>query len=715
MHKLDQTRRNAGELFPFPEPGRLVEENPPCLSWLKVPEAEDYTAVIYHAGREIWRGTTRENWIVPDPLPAPGDYTWNLFTKDAERGEIPFTLAERHAVIHRITGEELYDAIADERPRHLFSASDLEELRNREAVIAVLKRNIEAAYRDGIPARPMYHRDPDALPYREYFGRFRDYCDRDLIACALGYAVLGDEKAGEHAKELLLTFCDWNPAGPCSLVGRWGDEVGLSMARCLPTAFDLLWPLLSDKERDYAARTVRAYGAQCYERLAKLDFPQNPGNSHAGRIPAYLGEAAAVLKGTGVQSREEAVCWLDCALGIYGGIFPYFGTPDGGWAEGPFYCTSYVKWFLPFFSLAERYAGANFLERPFYQRLTQFLLHFASPAFENHPFADGYWCSPEDEEWPGFFAQDPLRVYADRFGPDLARQRERDMPMPDVWRLHLLDLFLPAGKAPEVSLTGEASDMAVFPDAGFVALHTDLRHPESDFAVLARASKFGSDSHRHPDQGSFALFSGGVALVSPSGYFGREYGSAHHRLWCNSTRAHNAILVDGEGQAPFSMNSVGRIVEVRDNGEEKTAVLDLTEAYPMLTLWRRTLTLGADSLTVTDEIEAASPVEITWPLHTLSRPETAGDVLTISRRGKTMTVTPTAGDLHLSEVLDTFPVDLNEGVPEAYRVTMPDQFHATWKTPRREKHRITVVLACGEDAQKDREILVKSDELKNGA
>ena len=163
------------------------------------------------------------------------------------------------------------------------------------------------------------------------------------------------------------------------------------------------------------------------------------------------------------------------------------------------------------------------------------------------------------------------------------------------------------------------------------------------------------------------------------------------------------------------MNSVGRIVEVRDNGEEKTAVLDLTEAYPMLTLWRRTLTLGADTLTVTDEIEAKSAVEITWPLHTLSRPDTAGDVLTISRRGKTMTVTPVTGDLHLYEVLDAFPVDLNEGVPEAYRVTMPAQFHATWKTPRREKHRITVVLACGEDAQKVPEILVKSDELKNGA
>ncbi|MBQ3708674.1 MAG: heparinase II/III family protein [Clostridia bacterium] len=693
MRRIEERRTSPGQLFPFPEDGRLVEENPPCLSWLRVPDAAEYTAVIYRDGHEIWRGSTRENWIVPDPLPGPGVYTWNLFTADAERGERTFTLAEKHAVIRRASASAFYDAIPDERPRHLFSASDLGELRERTDIIAVLRRNIDEAYRDGIPERPLFHRDPDALPYREYFGRFRDFCDRDLIACALGYAVLGDGDAGAHAKELFLTFCDWNPAGPCSLVGRWGDEVGLSMARCLPSVLDLLWPLLDPKERDYAARTVRAYGEQCFERLERLDFPENPGNSHAGRIPAYLGEAAAVLKGTGVQSREEAVRWLDCALGIYGGIFPYYGTPDGGWAEGPFYCTSYVKWFLPFFSLAERCAGVNFLERPFYQRLTQFLLHFADPAFENHPFGDGYWCAPEDAEWPGFFAQDPMRVYADRFGPALARERERDTPKPALWQLHLLDLFLPSGKPPEVSLTGDAGNIAVFPDAGFAALHTDLAHPERDFAILMRASKFGSDSHRHPDQGSFALFLCGIALVSPSGYFGREYGSAHHRLWCNSTRAHNAILVDGEGQAPFSMTSVGKIVEVRDDGETKRAVLDLTEAYPMLTLWRRTLILGNGSLNVIDEIEADHPVAVTWPLHTLSRPVPDGNAVTVERRGARMMVTPQEGDLTLEEILDRFPVDLNEGVPEAYRVTMPEQFHLYWKTPRRAVHRIEVELA----------------------
>ena len=692
MERLEQRRKRPGEIFPFPEEGRLVEENPPCLTWLKVPGKTLYTAVLYREGREIWRGSTEKNYLVPDPLPGPGEYTWNLFAGDAERGEIRFTLSERAVTIRRTTGEALYDAIPEERPRHLFSPSDLDALRERTSVAETLRRNIEAAMADGIPERPMFHRDPDALPYREYFGRFRDFCDRDLIACVLGYAVLGDNAAGKHAKELLLTFCDWNPAGPCSLVGRWGDEVGLSMARCLPAALDLLWPLLSDKERDYAARTVRAYGEQCFERLRRLDFTQNPGDSHAGRIPAYLGEAAAVLKGTGVQSREEAVLWLDEALDIYGGIFPYYGTPDGGWAEGPFYASSYTKWYLPFFSLVERFTGCRFLDRPFYQRLPQFFLHFASPYFENHPFGDGYWCGSADPEWPGFFAQNPLRVYAARTGPELARLRAEEAEKTDLYLLHLLDLYLPDGEPPTALLNREAADTAVFPDAGFVSMHTDLAHPEKDLAVLARASKFGSCSHRHADQGSFALFFGGTALVSPSGYFGREYGSEHHRLWCRTTRAHNAILVNGEGQAVGSVEDTGRIVSCTDEGEGKTAVLDLSAAYPSLERWTRTLMLEEGRLTVTDEIDGREDVEITWPLHTLSRPEADGNTVRLTRRGVTLEVRPAEGGLTLTDILDRFPVDLNAGQPEAYHVTMPPQYHIFWQTERRRHHRITVVL-----------------------
>ena len=397
-----------------------------------------------------------------------------------------------------------------------------------------------------------------------------------------------------------------------------------------------------------------------------------------------------VLRGTGIQTEEEAVAWLDYALDIYGGIFPYFGTPDGGWAEGTFYSTSYTKWYLPFFSAVERYGGCRFLDRPFYQRLTQYFLHFASLEFENHPFGDGYWCAPADIEWPGFFAQNPCHIYAERFGPALAMERAEKAAKQPLYLLHLLDLFLPAGTAPEVSLTGEVSNIQAFPDAGFVSMHTDIANADGDFALMARASKFGSDSHRHADQGSFALFYGGKALITPSGYFGRQYGSKHHFGWLKTTKAHNAILVDGEGQPESSMLSVGRILSCEERDGVKTAQLDISEAYAALKCWKRTFELTEGQLLVIDEIEADHPVVITYPLHTLSQPVAEGNDVTVERGAARLHIRPMEGDLRDCEITDRFAVDLNEGEPAAYHVTMPQQYHMKWQTPARKVHKIVV-------------------------
>ncbi len=61
-----------------------------------------------------------------------------------------------------------------------------------------------------------------------------------------------------------------------------------------------------------------------------------------------------------------------------------------------------------------------------------------------------------------------------------------------------------------------------------------------------------------------------------------------------------------------------------------------------------------------------------------------------------MRAEPLEGDLTLSEILDRFPVDLNAGVPDAYRVTMPPQYHVYWRTDKKRRHRITVRMTVTE-------------------
>ncbi len=724
MKKLEQKRTSHQQVFPFPVEGELVWETPPCFVWITIKGAA-YTVVVRTEEGEIWRGRTDKNYLVPEQVMLPGRYEWNVYAmidgEEYERGWVAFEIAQEAVEFLRPTGRQIYEAVPERiRPRHLFEKGDVQKLLNiHVSDVETLKRNIEQAYQDGMPEEPRFYDDPEVMPYREYFGRHRDYVDRNLVACALGYQLLGDAKAGVHAKNLLLTICSWDPDEESSLLEGEGDELGLSHARCLPAAYDMLDELLNEEERALVINRVAAYAQQCEDRLLQTDFVANPGNSHVGRLPAYLGEAAMVLKGTSVGhetdgvdgaaitylprydrliTEETLIRWLDLAAEIFGGIFPFYGGPDGSWGEGPFYATSYTKWYLPFFNAVDRFVGISYLNRPFYQRLAHYMLHFADPFAENHPFGDGYWCRSEDAEWPGFFAQNPFRIYAEKFGPAEAAYMESQIPQPELFKLHLLDIFLPVREAAgQQHITGKAEKAQSFPYAGLVSLRSQLVPREgsaSGIAAMARASRYGSASHSHPDQGSFALFYNGTALISPSGYFGRAFGSQHHQWWTNTTQAHNCILVDGQGQLRESHEAMGETVTCTEKDGIYTAELDLTGAYPMLQKYVRHLIMDekACTLTVRDDVYAKEPVQIDWLLHSLSEPiestsDKAGCVV-IERNGVRLDVQPQTGlDVH-TRITDQFGVDLNEGEPEAFHVSMPKQYHMAWRTakPKTEHH-----------------------------
>jgi len=698
---LSQERTKGMLLFPSPRPGETMYETPPSLSWLKAEGVSRYRVVIADEnGKELWCAETTKNAAVPDKILQPGNYRWNLWGDGEERGWQDFTISSGAVEFLRPTVEEVLAGIPDIRPRHLFAADDIETLRStRSAELETLRRNVALAYTRPIPSPPMAHIDRETwyLAMRRYLGGtdgFRDDCDRDLVACCLAYALLDDEQAAERARVSLLTILGWNPEGPCSPDGEWGDEPGLSLARCLPSIYDLLHNYLTPRERRLTERCIAHYASLVEGRLLKLDFMYSPGDSHAGRIPAYLGEAALVLHGTGTVPEETLKRWLSYALEIYGSVFPHFGGPDGGWAEGVFYGSSYTKWYLPFFSAVARFSGKNFLDRPFYQRLPHYFLHFAAPGRENHPFCDGYWCNSDDDEWPGFYAQNPFRVYSQRTGPKLAKEWAQKLAAPEVFRLHLLDVFLPDMPPPSKNVSFEASDAQAFPDSGFAALHTSLADYENDTALMLRASRYGGVSHQHADQGSFALSHGKTTLITPSGYYGAGYGTKHHFEWTRHTPAHNCILVDGEGQ-PWKHISTAKITACGIDGDMRYAEADLIAAYPMLKSYTRTYTLekrgDASVAVVCDIINADKPVTISFLNHTLSKPQChVNGTVTVERDGTKLEIIPRQGLEPIVTSSDKFGVDLNQDVQPGFEVEAPSQFHLRWESEAAAEHKIVV-------------------------
>ena len=292
-----------------------------------------------------------------------------------------------------------------------------------------------------------------------------------------------------------------------------------------------------------------------------------------------------------------------------------------------------------------------------------------------------------------------MRVYGELTDNPSVRERMALYPDPEVYLLHLLDIFLPiqpiAGAPVE-----PVRDMAVFPEAGFASIHTDVRRRERDLALLIHATPFASGSHRPADQGAFAIFYRGSAFLTPSGYFGREYGTAHHMQYTNQTIAANALLIDGEGQPYRDVHAIGRIVDWGEKNGVSHVRADLTAAYPMLTRYIRIFRLAGRTITVTDALEAEVPVSVTYNLHAVAKPELAGECAAISREVDghrvTLTIRPLIGDLCDLTCTDRFAVDLNAGVPEEYRVTMPVQYHLSWRTAKKCAHTIVVRYEIGE-------------------
>ena len=251
MNIMRQIRTHGGQVFPFPRPDEIVYETPPVFLWLKEAGAEYYKIEIKKEnGTMIWSAEVERNAAVPDIILPPGRYSWNIYGGGLERGEQFFNIADNAVCFLRPTADEVLNGLPAERPRHLFCGNDIALLRKmRTSELETLRRNVRLALAAPLPLPPDFHLTGDILKYREYFGAHRDTCDRNLVALALASVLLDDDKAGEHAKKLMLTLCSWNPDGPCSPDWVWGDEIGLSHARCFPAVYDLLWTRLSEKER----------------------------------------------------------------------------------------------------------------------------------------------------------------------------------------------------------------------------------------------------------------------------------------------------------------------------------------------------------------------------------------------------------------------------------------------------------------------------------
>jgi hypothetical protein len=389
-------------LFPCPPDGAPVGVNPPGFAWWQAEGASEYRLIVHSgAGKPVIRAAQ-----IKDPvyLPArtlpPGDYQWDVEALDAtgnvlaRRGMWRFTVPHNLPELPWEDPKDLLKQMPDSHPRYIFLEDDLPRIRrslnqSRRRAWEAVKQLAERALKVPLPEPPRYHtfdgRTRQRMGYTTYFREFRRRVDGVLSPLSVAYLLSGDERYGLAAKKLLLEIESWGIDGPMSVLSRFGDEPGLSMAKHGHRAYDWLYPLFDESERERVRNLTAARARQVFTRLRKQDYLARPGSSHNGRMIAYLSEYAVVMK----DEVPDAAAWLDYSLRAMTTFYPHWGGADGGWAEGISYALSYNAVYLPAIESLRTATSFDLYKRPFYRKVRNFFLYCTSPIGEIKPFGDG--------------------------------------------------------------------------------------------------------------------------------------------------------------------------------------------------------------------------------------------------------------------------------------------------------------------------------------
>ena len=666
--------------FVRPEMDQVLSVSPPGFSWwLAAPEGEaSYRLeVLSSGGRTIYEADgIAENIHVPDIVFPAGHYTWTIeaydqsgFKKDTrEFGS--FSIATDAMADPWTPPADLLARVPKEHPRLLYPKDQLEVIR------ATLKTTRKEAYENLIrladeylgteaPVEPDYDEIEDralrALAYRVSFREMRGYHLGAMTNTALAYLMTGKKEYGETAKTILLGATEWDPNGISSILAPYGDEIGLGLVKSEALTYDWIYDLLTPEERERVEEMIVARADEMVRRLRRRNFMSHPQESHNGRLPGYLIEHALVL-----AEHPNAVEWLDYALKVSLTVHPHWAGRDGGWAQGLAYGNAYNAMLITPLESLRIATGKNLWQYSFYNKSPYFWVYCMSPYGEIRGFGDSYQGSAARS---AVGLRGLLQFHAERmlssdvqWWVDLLRDEQGEVPRLDP----LTGLIRPSTVRAEQP--ADMPDDAVFRGVGWAALHSDIANPEEDLLFLFKSSPYGGVSHSYNDQNGFQILCGGKVLARPGGIRFPHSGTPYHNQYTRQTMAHNAMLVNGEGQqwggAPYN----GEIVDFESLEEVAYVCGDATSAYAgKLKKWRRhVLLLQPSVICIIDDLEAPDPSDYQWLLHSDYKLELDEDdqMFTERRNGLVMTAkmfSPIPMEFSQS---NEWPVDPSEGFPE---------------------------------------------------
>jgi hypothetical protein len=635
---LDQRPAKPDEWGYRPADGAVVRLNPPTFTWIAPANAATY-AVQWSTDRTLPEGRTTmvEGVAWPTythdvPLP-PGKYFWRYRFSD-RKGDASEWSVIRSVDVAADAAKLPMPTVAQQRakvprghPRLFLRPEDLPRLRElargREAqVFGALREAADAFIKAGPTPEPEHKgsaRDKNNAELIKYWWPNREQTERacnEAETLAFVYLLTGEKRYGEAARRWLLHLAGWDPKGNTNFT--LNCEAAKPLLFRPARAYDWAWDMFTAEERAkiqaaFRERVIDAWNSG--EVMRGVGHLQRPYNSHGNRVWHKIAEAGIAF----LDEIPEAPQWLDYAVNKFFACYPVWSDDDGGWHEGVSYWSGYQSKAVWWLQVAQSALGLDGLKKPFFAQVGDYPLYISPPHSPNAGFGD---LSFRPLTAPSFLEYH-LRARAAsgdggnaahwRWWAEQKEMRENRGFLGFLYRANLPPL--PAAKPPT-----ELPQSKIFHGIGIASLHTTLLDSRDDVHLVLKASPFGSQSHGHNPQNSFQLNAYGEALLVANGY--RDlHGSKFHYQYVHSTRAHNAVLVNGEGQTPHSVAAEGEIVREELTSAYDYIAGDATTAYGgrLLKAWRHAVLVKGPQpfVIVYDELVAPQPAKFQFMLHGL--------------------------------------------------------------------------------------------------
>src|SRR5262245_48466134 len=579
-----------------PADGATVRLNPPSLIWLHETNAHTY-AVQWAKKPDFSDALTvsgfRWNTYTHHTQLAPGTYHWRyrFTTKDGKTSNWSLS---RSVIVPADATPFPMPTVAEQRervpkahPRLFMRPEDLPRLRElakgkESARFVRLRADADKFMAAGPTPEPDKMGSANNKEDKEAVKYWWPNREQTVKACqeaetiAFVYLLTGEKKYAEASRKWVLHLASWNPDGPTNF--RLNCEAAKPMLYRPARAYDWAYDALTAEDRDKVRKVMlrRATDAwESWEVLQGTGHLNRPYGSHANRTWHKLGECAIAFLG----DIPEAETWLDYAVNKFHAAYPVWSDDDGGWHEGVSYWAGYMSKAVWWLQVAQSALGIDGLKKPFFDQVGDFPLYVAPPGSPNEGFGDLSSGRPSPS-WGGFMEYF-IRAKGNRpEGKSAAYWRW----WTEQWKMRGEDGvlgFLYSANLPPLPAAKPPTDLPpskIFHRIGIASLHTTLLDSRDDVHLLFKSSPFGTQSHGHNPHNSFQLNAYGEALLTTCVY--RDlHGSKCHYGWAHSTIAHNAVLVNGEGQLKHRAAPDGRIVDFKLTPAFDYVVGDATDAY----------------------------------------------------------------------------------------------------------------------------------------